>query len=89
MRLAACNWESGAWEPIGAVHPPHMPLCGAKPEGMGKRAVCDAETGKWRETCDREPPADIKKPFCDESTDTWVEEESAVPLVNPEDPPKK
>lgn len=78
-----CNYETGKWEMIGAVHPPLASPCGDRPEGTTKDAICDADSGAWVEvapqtdaepkpapgfkTCDAAPP-NVKYPMCNVET---------------------
>ena len=49
MGIATCNHLSAKWEPVGPVHPPQLPICGPLPDFMSEEAVCDSETGEWRD----------------------------------------
>ena len=44
-----CNHATSKWEVIGAVHAPTPSPCGDKPPGMSDDAVCDANSGEWKE----------------------------------------
>ena len=55
-----CNRMTQRWEIVGAVHAPTPSPCGEKPAGMSASAICDANTGTYKEIVVVTPP-DLKQ----------------------------